>query len=153
MLRSPPLLHHSPSFFMSLPVSQSLSFLCSRISDNDIYHGRCHAATAHSFTFSFSFSPLLRQPTLYSSCASRARRPCIQFSIPTSLLQLSHSFKPRTSSVDMICVFTVNSPPSSLRALYRIPISPPIVTVNLCNVFALPYLSVGCTDILFHQRY
>lgn len=90
----------------------------------------------------FFFLPLLRQPILYSSCASRARHPCIQFSIPTSLLQLSHSFNPRTSSVGTICVFTVSSPPSSLlRALYRIPIfSAHSDSVNLCNVFALPYL-------------
>jgi hypothetical protein len=54
--RSPPLLPHSLSFsvpFLFLPV------LRSRMSDNDTYHGRRHAATVHSRLRFFFLSPLL----------------------------------------------------------------------------------------------
>jgi hypothetical protein len=88
----------------------------------------------------FVFLPLLRQPFLHSSCASRAGHPRTQFSTPTSLLQpLSRSLIPRTSSVDTMCVF--KHPSSSWRALYRIPVfSTQSDPVNLCHVLARPYL-------------
>jgi hypothetical protein len=65
--RMPPI----PSFtaphsfpFHALPVSQSLSVLCSRISGNYIYHGRCHAATVHSRLHRFSFFLAVTTATL-----------------------------------------------------------------------------------------
>jgi len=58
--RSPPLLPQSLSF--SIPLL-FLSVLRSRISDNDTSWSLSRD-TVHSFTFFFSFSPLLRQPFL-----------------------------------------------------------------------------------------
>lgn len=110
--QSSPLLLHSPSFsipFLFLPV------LRCRISI-----GQRHIVAAVTwqlytlvYVLFFSLTVSLATLSLFFLCVP-CKIPVHSFPAPTRLLQpLSHSLKPRTSSVGTMCVFTVGNVSSS----------------------------------------